>query len=321
MRKLAVVLLSVACLAWSPSAHAECRSAYTTDQLVGDLEQAIVAMREQDLPRMGAVTRRLETDLVCLGRTAPPPVFANAYRLIGAYYFLGVQDVPKARRWFRVALEVDPTHDWDSSELPMVHPMRQVYEEERMAAASAVVPLDGMVIVKPAGSVLFLDGRPLENAEATTERPHIIQQVAKDGTTRGAFVIEGNAIPSQYLRPESTLPQNQPVATPEDPNVSYNEDGVKIVKIERTRPREKTPLIVSGLLGMVGAGGVYAVAYIEREDFELAATTTELQTSASLVNTLVAASGGVAALGLGVAYWGLILDGGAPTLPAWGTGF
>ncbi|MEN9785229.1 MAG: hypothetical protein RLZZ299_493 [Pseudomonadota bacterium] len=321
MRTLAIVLLSLVCLAWSPSARAECRSAYTTDQLVSDLEQAIVAMREQDLPRMGAVTRRLETDLVCLGRTAPPPVFANAYRLIGAYYFLGVQDVPKARRWFRVALEVDPSHDWDSSELPMVHPMRQVYEEERMAAASSVVPLEGMIIVKPAGSMLFVDGRPLENAEATTERPHIVQQVAKDGTTRGAFLIEGNAIPAQYLRPESTLPQNQPVAAPEDPNVTYSEDGVKIVKVERTRPREKTPLIVSGLLGMVGAGGVYALAYIEREDFELAATTTELQDSASLVNTLVATSGGVAALGLGVAYWGLILDGGAPTLPTWGTGF
>ncbi len=326
MRPFVVALTLSVGLAWSTAAHAECKAAYTPDALVGDLGLALTALRESQVPRMGEVAKRLEDNLVCLGRSAPPPVYANAYRLIGAYAYLGKNNEAEARRWFRVALEIDPSHEWDATELPLGHPLREIYESERDPAAGGLTPVEGMVIVKPAGSSLLLDGRPLDDAEARVDRPHIVQQVAADGSSRGSFRIEGNALPKQFLR--SAAEMADPSAPPPDEKKNKKkkkgeattDDTYAVMTVQRVRPKEKTPLILTGALGVLGGGGVYALAYGARQQFEAGTTTDDLEAKASLTNTLVVTSGAVAAVGLGVGYWGVILEGGSPGLH-WGTGF
>lgn len=326
MRPFLVALTLSVGLTWSSAAHAECKAAYTPDALVGDLGLALTALRASELPRMGEVAKRLEDNLVCLGRSAPPPVYANAYRLIGAYAYLGKNNEAEARRWFRVALEIDPSHDWDATELPLGHPLREIYESERDPAAAGLTPIEGMVIVKPAGSSLLLDGRPLDQAEARVDRPHIVQQVAADGSSRGSFRIDGNAIPKQFLRsaaevgdPNAPAPEEKK-GKKKKKDAAAQDDSYAVMTVERVRPKEKTPLLLTGALGVLGGGGVYALAYGARQQFETATTTADLESKASLTNTLVLTSGAVAAVGLGVGYWGVILDGGSPGLH-WGVGF
>jgi hypothetical protein len=66
---------------------------------------------------------------------------------------------------------------------------------------------------------------------------------------------------------------------------------------------------------MLGAGGVYGIAWSSRQTFEAATTTAQLEAARDTTNLLVMASGGVFAVGLGVGYWGAILAGGGAPLP------
>lgn len=322
LRTLIPAVLLAALLAWSPSARAECAQPYTGEQLVSDLQTANLALRNLDDAVFGEVGKRLEGGIVCLSSAAPSPIFASTYRYIGAYHFLVLNDEPGARSWFRTAIEIDSTHRWDAAELDLTHPMRAVYEGERDAAVVGFAVLDGKSLAAPAGSKLFIDGRPLAEAGATTGRPHVVQQVgATDKALRGSWLISGNAIPEQFLRDASTVgavaveePETQVVRKKKktDPTMvpSVQGDGLSVMKVERVRPPEKTPLIIVGGLGVAGAGVVYGLSALARQDFEAAQTTEELEAFQQQTNTLVLASGGILLAGLGIGYWGVILDGG-----------
>lgn len=320
MRSLSFVLVLATVLAWSPAARAECAQPYTGEQLVADLQTANLSLRTLDEEIFAQVGKRLEEGIVCLSSAAPSPVFASAYRYIGAYRFLMKNDEAAARRWFRTAIEIDSTHRWDAAELDLAHPMRTLYENERDAAVTGYTALEGKVLATPAGSKLFLDGRPMSDAGATVDRPHVVQQVgATDKTLRGSWLIEGNAIPEAFLRdgatfaPVAEAPVEKKGKKQKDPEMvpSVAGDGLAVMKIERVRPPEKTPLIVLGALGVAGAGTVYGLSAMSRADFDAATTTAELEATRQQTNTLVLASGGVLLAGLGIGYWGVILEGGA----------
>jgi hypothetical protein len=93
--------------------------------------------------------------------------------------------------------------------------------------------------------------------------------------------------------------------------VAETESGVTVQKVERLRPPEKTPLMILGALGVAGAGGVYAMSFATRDQFDSATTTEDLEKARDLTNILVLTSGGVLVLGGVVGYYGIILDGGA----------
>lgn len=320
MRSLLPLLGLAATLAWASPAHAECTAAYTGEQLVNDLQTLNLALRNLDETAYGNTAKRIETAIVCLGNQAPPPIFASAYRYIGAYHFMVLHDEPGARRWFRSALEIDPTHEWDATELELGHPMREIYEQERLVAPTNLAELEGKAINLPAGSTLMIDGRPLLEAAAATDRPHIVQQVATDRTVRGTWLIEGNAIPEKFLRDasvavgpvEPTKPEKEKKGKKAKAETAAAGTGNALVvqQVERLRPPEKTPLLIAGALGVVGAGGVYAASYFQRQAFDEAHTTEDLEQTRTLTNALVIASGGVLLIGAGVTYWGVVLDGG-----------
>jgi hypothetical protein len=306
-------------LAWAPFAHAECAQPYPGDQLVNDLQVMQASLRTLDEATFATAGKRLDAGIACLTSAAPSPVFASAYRYIGAWHFLVGNDVDGARRWFRTALEIDPTYEWDATELDLAHPMREVFEQERQHAVVDPTPIAGKVISQPAGSKITIDGRPFEVAAVTLDRPHVVQQIGNDRGVRGSWLVDGNQIPAQFLRDELAPAVEAPVAEPAvkahhkkgDPDLTQASEGLEVKSAERLRPPEKTPLIIGGVLGVLGAGGVYAASLAERSAFDRASTTEELDGARTMTNALVIASGGVLLVGAGIGYWGIILDGGA----------
>lgn len=305
-----VALLSLALLFTPALARAECRAAYTPDVLVTDIQAMQAAIPANDTATLVSTGKRVEESLVCLGRAAPPMIFASAYRLIGAAHLLGQADEVGARRWFRSALEIDASHDWDAMEVPLGHPLRAIYDAERDAAMSPIVRIEGKELVQAAGSTLTLDGRPLEAPAARLDRPHILQQVAADNSVRGSWKLEGNDFPDQFLRAVAA-PTASKKAPKKDKNAEVvkaaSDEGVARVVVQRVRPKEKTPLLLAGAAGLVGAGGVYALAWNARGEFDAATTTEQLLAAQDTTNMFVIASGGVFAVGMGIGYWGAIL--------------
>ncbi len=325
LARLAAGWLLVAALA--PAARAECTRAYVGEELVNDLSTMTAALRSLDEAAFKASGKRLEASVACIKTPVPPMVFAAAYRYIGAYHFFsGDQD--GARRWFRSALELDPTFDWDVSEVPVGHPMRGVFDGERDAASVDPVPVEGKVLNVPAGSALYLDGREIDAPAATPDRPHLLQVVAtSDRTVRQVFMIDGNAFPPQFLRDAEVA------AAPEEPAKKSKKDKkskkkkgkddeavaeapvvtdpLAVQKVERVRPAIKTPLMVTGGLVMAGSGVIYAMSFASHKEFERASTTSELERYRTLTNTLVLASGGTLLAGIGIEYAGIMLGTGA----------
>lgn len=310
------------------AARAECKAAYTSAELVNDLTSSQLALRNLDESTFTDAGKRLEAGVGCVSNAIPPMVFASAYRYIGAYRFLE-HDNEGARKWFRTSLELDAGYQWDANELELDNPIRQVFEEERDAATTPPVKVEGRVLSRPAGSTFSLDGRPISAAAATPNRPHVLQQIATaDKSVRGTWVLDGATFPDQVLQDGSMAaptPEEQQKldkeakkakakAVKESPkekvaNVEYTDSGA--LKVERVRPPEKTPLMVIGAVAVAGAGGLYAASFITHDQFEGSKTTDELLSNQALTNALVLTSGGVLLAGLGVGYWGVILDGGA----------
>jgi hypothetical protein len=315
-------------LAAVPSvARAECKVAYTSGELVKDLTSTQLALRALDESTFAQAGQRLEDGVVCVSNPVPTMVFASAYRYIGAHRYFE-NDVEGARRWFRSALELDPSYQWDASELELANPIRAVFEEERDNAHTPDVVATGGVLAKPAGSTYALDGRPLAVAAASPNRPHVLQQIAtSDKSIRGTWLLDGGNFPAQVLQPAviaQATPEDaakaakaarkeartkKPVETERVASVEYSDNGAIVV--DRVRPPEKTPLMILGAVAIAGAGGLYAASFITHDEFENAGTTDELLQTQTLTNALVVSSGGVLLAGLGIGYWGIVLDGGA----------
>jgi len=320
VRRFLSPLLLAALLLAPGVARAECRAAYTLDSLGSDIQKLQGALPTADKATLGQVSKRVEDNLVCLGRAAPPLVFASAYRLIGAAKLIAEDKPDVAAAWFRTALEIDPNHTWDANDVPADHPLRAAYEAQADAATSPVKQLEGMTIVRPAGSSFLLDGRPLQEPAAREERPHILQQVAEDNSVRASWRIEGTAFPEQVLRKTAAAPTAKPDKKKPDASrgqvvTEASEEGVARVIVQRVRPKEKTPLMLAGAAGMAAAGGVYGLAWRSRGTFEAANTSDQLLEARDTTNLLVMVSGGVFAAGLGVGYWGAILDAPAASAP------
>lgn len=308
------LLLSVPAIA-----HAECPPIYSGDSLINDLQTLQFAMRNVDEGAFLSAGKRLDQGIGCMANPVPTPVFATAYRYIGTYHYL-TKDNDGARKWFRSSLELNPTYEWDAQELEEDNPMRAVFEEERAHAHADSVKIEGKIIAQPAGSSLTIDGKPLVDAAASPDRPHVIQQIGTgDRAVRGTFIVEGNNFPPQFLA-DKVLIADAPIeaekkkkeAKKKEKTITSNQFGDNgVVKLERMRPPEKTPLMILGAAAIVGAGGIYAASFIARDQFEHSGTSDELTTGQTTTNALVLASGGALLVGAGIGYWGIVLDGGA----------
>lgn len=319
-------LLLAGATALSPgSARAEpCKATYTPQTMAEDLGNMTSAMRNLDESRFRAAGERLSQGLHCLGTPVRPPVYAATYRLLGAYEFIQGNE-EEAARWFRTAIELNPSFEWDVRDFEVGHRIRVLYDDIKEGLVTEPVPVAGMRLLEPAGSELFIDGHPLQRAAATPNRPHLVQQVGADATIRRTWLIDGNALPAMLLEPEGG--ESQAVAGTEvsdgeekrrrrrrskETTVSAGSDigAVELVKVDAYRPPLKTPLIVLGGVGVAGAGGVYAASWLARQEFDASSTTEEIESHRATTNTLVIASGALAAVSLGIGCYGVLLDGG-----------
>ena len=302
---------------------AECENVYSADQLLMDIGVMADALREKQNELLAASGEALEKGIVCMAEPMPAPIFARVYRMLGASKVAGGDD-ETAALWFRTARELEPTYEWDIQDVEPGSHLWDVYLAARMFEANPAVQVEGKELSIPAGSRIFLDGRRLTEASATTERLHVLQQVGSDGTVRNSWIIKGNRFPPSLLA-DAVLTGNEVAAIEEEERQEEKANRRKkpaeelaggymsddVVMIQRERPAAKTPLLVVGGAGLLAAGGVYAASYSSRNSFETATTDEDLAAARQLTNTLVLASGGVLLVGAGVGAWGMLLDGGA----------
>lgn len=317
---LAAVLLSAA-----PSAAyaGDCATPYTANMASEDLGSMTVALRNLDEAAFAQAGARMDGGLPCLTEPLPVTAMASAFRFLGAYHYLN-GDKDTGSRWFRTALEVDPGFTWDVNDLPQGHPIREAFDGERAIAAQPALTVDGMVLDSPSGTVIYMDGRPLESAAATSGRPHLVQLLDDELTVvKEGWLINGNELPDSLLITQAEADARAAAALASDATdkkkkkskgdsqlttVASATDPYAVQTVRRTRPRAKTPLLVTGAVGVVASGVIYGLSFPAHQRFTEATTTDELLEAQAATNTLVIASGATLAVGMGIGIVGIQLD-------------
>jgi len=287
---------------------AECARTYTTSELSRDLGAMTSALRSKDEATYKSTGQRLSNQIGCVRAPVPSRVFASAYRHIGAYHYMMGQ-FDQSKRWFKTGIELEPSYEWDLAELALDHPLRRAFDAQRSSATESPVELDGKEIAPPAGASLMLDGRKLTKAAATLDRPHLLMVVGEDRQVRQVFVIEGNAIPEQFLADSAGAVAVAPTKGKGKQAEPVNPDDMYATRqVYRVRPPAKTPLMVTGGALALAGGALYATSFATRSKFDAATTQADLDKYKRLTNTLVVSAGATVALGIGVEYVGVIIS-------------
>ncbi len=326
-------ILCVLVATFSGRAQAECTTAYPLQNMARDLGVMQSSLRNLDEEEFRSSGMRLKLGLPCMEAPAPAAVYATAYRLLGALYHLE-GDTEQADAWFHTAIELDAAFAWDVRDFDVGHPIRVSYESIGQNIDNTMATITGQELRQPTTGRLLIDGRPLMESEATMGRPHVLQQVSGDNRIVATWVVEGNAFPAALLQPfgsggsradsPALVIGDEPVKDKgkdkdrrkdrgqDDAQASSSGDaGLNdVVVVQRIRPPMKTPLLILGGVGIAGAGGAYAASFMMHKRFEQATTTEEANQLRSTTNTLVLASGGIALVGVGLGWWGVLLDGG-----------
>ncbi len=298
MRRFTVATLLAFWLTNS-DAQAACPTPYTPEQLGGDIAALSTALAAKNTEAFQMAGESLEAGLPCHQQPLAPVLFANIYRYIGLQaYFKG--KTSRGAEWFRLAIELDPTFEWDMSELGFDDPIRAAYDAERGPASSEKVQVaDGAKLNIPAGKRLAADGRMFTEASLTTGRPHVLQVIdSATNTVEQTWVINGNEIPETLL------------VISDAPAVSAGGAEVAFERIARQRPPLKTPALIGGGVLMAAGVGLYAASFSTRSKFDAATTLAEAEDHRSSTNSLVLAASAALIGGAGLTYVGISLDGG-----------
>ena len=274
---------------------------YAATQLGEDMaamSEALRASNSEDFQRAGG---RLAEGLPCIKEPMAPVVLSSVYRYMGLHaYFRG--DEAQARSWFRSALELDSTFDWDVSELPVDDPLRPIFEEERSRAGTEKVAVSDTARLNIAeGKRLAVDGRMITQPALTKDRPHLVQLIdGATNTVESVWLIEGNALPPQLVIDGGAAA----VASAPSSQTTFE-------RIERQRPPLKTPALIVGGTFMAAGVGLYAASFSTKSKFEKATTLDDAKAHRSTTNTLVIAASSAFVAGAGMTYVGFMLDSGA----------
>ena len=290
----------------------DCTRTYTTSELSRDLGAMTAALRSKDDATYKATGQRLSNQIGCVRAPVPARVFASAYRHIGAYHYMMGQ-FDQSKRWFKTGIELEPSYEWDLAELALDHPLRRAFDAQRSSATESPAPLEGKKISPPAGATLLLDGRKLTKAAATLDRPHLLIVVGEDRQVRQVILIEGNAIPEQFLADDveavAVVPtKGKGKSKGKQGDEADPEDAYATRQVSRVRPPAKTPLMVTGGALAIAGGALYATSFATRSKFDASTTQGDLDKYKRLTNTLVVSAGATIALGVGVEYVGIIIS-------------
>jgi hypothetical protein len=304
---LAGVELHSKCVTWAPegemtglagavvwvvlgAAQGACPEPWSGDRLDAEVASVEAALRVGDRDRAHRIAAHIELGVPCLQAVVPYASADRIYRAIGAGLYVG-GDVVRGREWMLTALELNPGFQYQFDELAAELDLVAELERLRPDAEAAPELIEGKAL--KAGAT-YLDGALLGHPAATTGRPHVFQANADPLVST---VIEGNAFPERWLYTPTSV----------DVPVSDARVGTWVVP---NRPKEKTPLMIGGALGLVGSGGLYWLSTRSRSDFDAATTRPELEAAKRRTNTLVLATLGTLGAGTSVLGYGLSLPSG-----------
>ncbi len=274
-------------LAWVTVAMAvACDGATTVQHVVDGLVATETSLRG-GTPAAPTSGDLLEA-LTCLGEPLPAALAGRAYRAVAAGR-LEDGDRAGAMAWLTTAAEVDGGFAYGVEDVPAGHPLAVAW---RVATGSAAV--DPVVVGAPVAGRHLLDGRRLTRLEARPNRQHIYQTDASGQWVTTA--IDGAAFPSGS------------VANAGGPTAAVSSQPVGPVAVQRQRPKEKTPLLVTSGLLLAGAGALYGGSFATRAAFDDATTTDEASRLRTTTNALVLGSAAVLAAGAGTLSWGVLLS-------------
>ncbi|MEM6926502.1 MAG: hypothetical protein AAF602_06210 [Myxococcota bacterium] len=285
-------------LALSAPARAACPETVALDTVLArslGVEEALQTGRNLDARDEA---RRLREALPCLVERLPDPeTTARVARAVGSGY-VASGEMALGKPWLRSAVDLGE-HTWP---LPDDHPVVEVWRQVANEPRPAPVSTTEQAFV----DVAFLDGSPIDAPVARPDRPHLLQLGEGPVDT---YVVFGAQFPSDVLgdgsggrRRDRTAKTRTRIRTGDEPLV-----------VDRVRPPEKTPLLVSGAAMVVVAGGLYGLAAQRRTRFDdptVATSLDELTGLRNQVNGLVIASAATFGLGVSGAVWGSLLDGG-----------
>ena len=396
--RLFILLLGfLGVLSSSESLAADCAAIYSSDQLLTDLIEIEDLLKSDDKAGTLAEAKVIESGLDCMNESLPPILIGRVYRAVAGGLFYGGEE-EAGKRWFRTAVEVDPSYIYGIEDVGASHPVRAVYDQIRSQDIGERVALEGKTLRE--GPKHMLDGRTLRSASARLDRPHLYQIV--EGEMK-SFVIEGNALPDVALssgpvasaspksdgkvakakkekKPKKTkapkekvakekptkepkekvakeapakepkekpakepkekvakeaptkepkekvakAPKEKPVKEPKEkvakaPKVkptkvkSSQPMGLTTTVIGRDRPPEQIPLIITGTVAIVGSGVLYAMAVLNKNEFDNLGTTGQTREKVlnkrQTANRLFLGSLAVFAVGTSTLTYGVIIDG------------
>lgn len=287
-----------------------CPDEYNVDLLGDDLAEARRAARSDEQEAFDTAAGRLELGLPCLAERTRPQILAHAYRIVGAKAVLDGRG-DQARLWFRVALELEPSFQWDVAEFSTEGPdalVLEAFERERGVEVEPA-PIAGRALSLDPGSVLLVDGREARDAAATLDRYHLLQLVDTDGAIRSAWIIQGNAFPNRLLVERSA----EQVAAEEQQRgagevYGYSEDDV--VQVSANDSPLKLPFLIGGAVSLAAAGTFYGLSFPASAAFEEATTEDDLLAARSQANTRFLLAVSLGLVGAGLTTGGFLISGG-----------
>lgn len=282
--------LTTVVFASSSAYAAECETPYTIDAFLEDLTVVELALRESNDPGLVESGARLGAGLGCLDERMPALIAARAYRGVGAG-LLADGKPELADKWFLTSLEVDPTWDYGTEDIPDGHPLRPHFDALKLIPAVEPTLVEGKEF---ADGDFYLNGRKITKPKARLGRNHVFQVQT---STLSTSIIEGNAFPAAVLKDSAVASSGssdngktkkpKKVKTPKDKSGATTDksDGkvakapkppkskatnrtktitlpngeTKVVGIQQ-RPKEKTPLIIGGAAVIAGSGVLYYFA-------------------------------------------------------------
>jgi len=318
----------------APASAGPCAEDYTSDNFLEHLTAAQTSLRGNDDYAFINNVSGLQGGLDCLSEALPPRVLASAYRLIGAQIVLE-GSTADGQKWFRTALELDPTFQWDITEFSQEGTdalVRDAWNAER-GVSHAQDYVSGKALAIGPDQRLYLDGVAIDEPAASPNRYHLLQLMDSDGVIKSVWVIDGLAFPERVLGvPEEAAvaavdpveedkPKRERTAKPEkEPREkkdrgSKNDDfsGAGVISVERNRPPLQLPLLITGGLAVAAGGGLYALSFGAANEFEAATTEDNLTAARKQTNTYVGVGAGLVAVGAGLGTWGMLLEG-TPTV-------
>lgn len=279
----------------TPAFAGDCATPYTVEAMLGDLTGIETGLRSDDKAAAAASGQKMRDGLGCLNEVLPAMIAARSYRAVGGGLF-AADDLEGAKKWFRTALELDPTYIYGLQDLPDEHPIRDVFNALKDEVSGDATALDGKDF--PPEAQHYLDGRKLSSPKARLDRYHLFQ-ADKDGLS--SWLIEGNAFPDSALV-EAEVPEpvkekkpgkekkpkvakegrdpkpdkeGKPAKAKEPKKTKNKNKGPRTktgpngeVVYLRKRPVEKTPLMIAGAVVVAGAAGIYYSATRSKAKFK-----------------------------------------------------